>query len=386
MECHCQYLVLRTPYFVRKQLFFTPADKAFVARGFTITARTLISDPSLFLQSIELGTIAGVEGGEAMMAAVAEAYRQKMGHDDSLLRMMARFHRAMTAQDQAAMATSGAGVVQAFADKEVVLRGLLSQIRRRKEVNLKDPLHRLRVDLAAKLGTLYLRGARPKATSLIQEYTFPAYWIEPLAEPDSQKWFGMLQASLFGALERSYAGHPEIFTGRDCLDRAMAWNLFLELYRSNEKKAKPGEPVHFYPFRKKWPAAAVVSVSGGVQRSFNEYSVGPMLREATIEITSDDLRKAKRKAHDFLRANPALQRQRVRWLGAVKAYEEEAKSRYLSGLAKAFHFQSRLSELPGSELHRNPDLFLLHQFLKEIVWRRFWKLILTFATPADSGR
>ena len=52
-----------------------------------------------------------------------------------------------------------------------------------------------------------------------------------------------------------------------------------------------------------------------------------------------------------------------------------AKQEYLMALAQSFGFKDLIHTHQTSHVNDNPDLFLIHQFLKQILWERFIKTL-----------
>lgn len=334
-----------------------------------------LTTPEDLAQSFSTGEIAQGKGAAAL--EILEESAGRVRGDDSLFSLIAAYRRAVASGDSKTMQRLGPAIAAELQTQGASLRRILNRIHRRElKVDLKDPGNQFRLAIRGKFAALYLRGRNaPLSAGLVPEEHLHVYFIDPLSHLHPQAWFSMLQATFYAALDRSYTNQEGIEEGRDCLDREIHWrnSLGVYIFTKDEKLAPEAHLVRFHPHWPRNPESELVPDRGILRATFQEVILENVFSQRVLELqpTASEIRQAKRQARQHLIQTPSLTRLRLRWLRAKASQAEEAKQAYLETLAKSFGFDRVRRTPKTSNVNGNPDLFLIYQFLKGILWQRF---------------
>lgn len=350
---------------------------------------SLLSSPYGLSEFFRSSRIRQHPQADAALGAFADSYRSRIPSRDDLLKMVDAYMEAKAREDTGAMAALEPKIAQALFEQARALEKVLRQARTAKKVDLQDPINRLRLSIGLKYGNLSLASKNTTLQSPFRSlaHLFYVYDIVPLACPDPKAWISLLQASFFAILDRNYAGNKTLFDGRDCLDREVAWGISIQLYADHGAKKLDRRSLEHVVFRKYEPKDSEkesVPDRGVLRQTFRGYSYDATIAQRLIELvpTDQEISLAKRRGRRHLESVHGLKLKRIDWLQARGSHVPVAKREYLTALAQSFGFEELLHTSQTSHVNENPDLFLVHQFLKEILWERFIKELQELASQA----
>lgn len=247
------------------------------------------------------------------------------------------------------------------------------------KINLTDLSDRFRVALYLKFQSLGLRGTAQNFSDSPKP-TMEHYNIDPLGGLDSKFWISRLEASFYATLNRSYLHlpHPNPLRWNYQLEEGGLERIAIRLYAVKEK-------LFFYPPREfhehssHRPEYEVAFVGGELRETFVESAINPFEVELVFELTPtpEEIQEALDAALNHLNNRAPLREERERWRQKRGKFDPQSERSYQRAINQSFSYDAdwillnRGGETAGA-IH-NPDLYLLHQFLGPILWKRFFK-------------